>query len=98
MGRPRPAIERFLRYLSVERNASDYTLRNYRDDLLTFFRCVKQIHVAFFRGEVGHSNDEELFGPNRFTRRARSGTRLLSSPALMAACPHNAYYVKSRIQ
>ncbi len=35
--RPKQAVERFLHFLSVERNASEHTLRNYRDDLKTFF-------------------------------------------------------------
>ncbi|MBI2885033.1 MAG: tyrosine recombinase XerC [Candidatus Omnitrophica bacterium] len=34
------AIERFLHYLSVERNASEHTCRNYRDDLARFFRFL----------------------------------------------------------
>lgn len=43
MGRDRnPAIDRFLRYLEVERNASEHTCRNYRDDLLRFFRFLGQ--------------------------------------------------------
>jgi len=42
VGRHRKAIERFLRFLSLERNASDYTLRNYRDDLAIFFRFLGQ--------------------------------------------------------
>lgn len=33
------AINQFLEYLRVERNYSAHTLRNYRSDLETFFRC-----------------------------------------------------------
>ncbi|MBI2104337.1 MAG: tyrosine recombinase XerC [Candidatus Omnitrophica bacterium] len=33
-------VERFLQYLSVERNASDYTCRNYAFDLELFFRFL----------------------------------------------------------
>ena len=38
--KPPQAIDRFLHYLDVERNASPYTLRNYRDDLARFFEVV----------------------------------------------------------
>lgn len=38
--RPKQAIQRFLHYLSIERNTSDYTRRNYHDDLAKFFRLL----------------------------------------------------------
>ncbi len=38
--RPQQAIQRFLHYLSVERNTSDYTRRNYHDDLAKFFQLL----------------------------------------------------------
>ena len=34
------AVEKFLQYLSVERNASEHTRRNYHDDLALFFRFL----------------------------------------------------------
>ena len=38
--RPKHAIQQFLHYLSVERNTSDYTRRNYHDDLAKFFQLL----------------------------------------------------------
>jgi len=37
---PNQAVEQFLRYLTIERNASEYTRRNYRDDLAQFFHFL----------------------------------------------------------
>ncbi len=42
----RSAIARFLRYLQVERNASDLTIKSYREDLTAL--------VEFLGGESGH--------------------------------------------
>ena len=34
------AVTRFLRYLTIERNASAHTLRSYQDDLARFVQCI----------------------------------------------------------
>ena len=39
------AIERFLKYLQIERNASPYTLKSYREDL--------NVLVAYLRNSYG---------------------------------------------
>ena len=35
------AIERFVRYLKVERNASDLTIKSYREDLLALVEYLE---------------------------------------------------------
>ena len=44
--RPTQAIDRFLHFLSVERNASEHTRRNYRDDLRAFFASAERKPVT----------------------------------------------------
>ena len=41
-----PPVERFLRYLSTERNASDYTCQNYALDLRQFFQLLGHSRVT----------------------------------------------------
>ena len=40
-----PSVERFLRYLSAERNASDYTGLNYALDLAQFFQFLGHVRI-----------------------------------------------------
>lgn len=55
-------IERFLRYLTTERGASEHTIRSYRKDLETFFRSARagpeDIDMMDVRGFIaGQMND-----------------------------------------
>ena len=61
---PPAAVERFLRYLSAERNASDYTCLNYALDLKQFFRflghrTLAQINVLDIRRFVAHLSTQQ---------------------------------------
>jgi len=40
-------FDRYINYLEAERNASAYTVRNYRNDLSDFFRFLKQKEIGF---------------------------------------------------
>ena len=61
------AIERYLRYLKVERNASDYTIKSYREDLLVWAQFLtdswgaapelSRISSVELRGYIGALTD-----------------------------------------
>ncbi len=61
------AIQRYLRFLKVERNASDYTIKSYREDLLVWAQylsdlfggqpSLSQISAVDLRGYVGALTD-----------------------------------------
>jgi tyrosine recombinase XerC len=40
------AFDKFIQYLTVERNASHYTIRNYEADLLGFFKFLRDEHIS----------------------------------------------------
>ena len=44
-------FDRYIQYLEAERNASPYTVRNYRTDLLDFFRFLREKEIGLL-GEV----------------------------------------------
>ncbi len=69
-------IEKFLRYLEIERNASEHTILNYRHDLEEFRSFLKDIDVAsidylFVRKYLAHLKEKNLT--------VRSVSRKLSS-------------------
>ena len=65
------AIGRFLRYLTVERNASPLTIKSYREDLTTLADYLQQAY-----GEAGRDRIEWPVGSARIRRRdARSRIR-----------------------
>ncbi len=78
----RTALGRFLQYLSVERNASDLTIKSYREDLTALIqyltearggRCPRpaEITVAELRGYVGALH-EAGYAPATIARRLAS--------------------------
>jgi len=46
------AIARFLQFLAVERNASNYTVKSYREDLTTLAEYLAQATAAGPRGRA----------------------------------------------
>ncbi len=61
----RQHLEEFLRYLEVQRGASEHTVRAYRKDLELFFEDIPEgeevdmLHVrAFVSGEIGRGNEK----------------------------------------
>ena len=63
--RTHKAIERFLNYLEIERNASEHTRRNYHDDLAQFFRmlgprALRDITALDIRSFLAHQSTKQL--------------------------------------
>lgn len=57
-------IQRFLKYLEVEKNASPHTIKNYRTDLIEFFRFLEQpslggINYLSIRKFLAHLKEKE---------------------------------------
>ncbi len=50
-------IERFLRYLKVERNASELTVKSYREDLLVWLQYLQELFNAEPQIEVLTANE-----------------------------------------
>ena len=47
------AISRFLRYLEIERNASELTVKSYREDLTSLVEYLTEVFGRSFRpGEI----------------------------------------------
>ena len=44
------AFNRYINYLEAERNASPYTVRNYKADLLEFFSFLKAKDISSLKG------------------------------------------------
>src|SRR5699024_8342069 len=72
-------LDRFTTYLSVERNASEYTITFYRQDIITFERFLKTVDVSCF-SKVSYY-DVRYFLANLYERKLSRKTvsRTLSS-------------------
>lgn len=61
----RPFIEQFLKFLEVEKNSSPHTIKNYRSDLIEFFRFVgknslKDINYLEIRKFLAYLKEKEF--------------------------------------
>ena len=61
----RPFIERFLKFLDVEKNSSPHTIKNYRSDLIEFFKfngknSVTDINYLEIRKFLAHLKEREF--------------------------------------
>ncbi len=61
----KPFVERFLKFLEVEKNSSPHTIKNYRSDLIEFFKftcknSVKDIHYLEIRKFLAHLKEKEF--------------------------------------
>ncbi len=61
----RPFIERFLKFLDVEKNSSPHTIKNYRSDLIEFFKfngknSVSDINYLEIRKFLAHLKEREF--------------------------------------
>lgn len=84
------AISRFLKYLVVERNASDLTVKSYREDLLTLAEYLGGSGVS----SSGTSESEESHEGSRFPRPAQ--ITVLDLRGYVSAL-HEAGYAKTTI-
>ena len=80
------AVSRFLKYLQVERNASDYTLKSYREDLLAL--------AEYLAGDSSSQGDAEHDAADSFPSPAQIS--VLDLRGYVAAL-HEAGYAKTTI-